>query len=156
MKSGFSLITLLILILIGFVGFIIFQIQSESPSKTTQSLALTIPKYPNSKKWEVKHNKQFCILNFNNCKFAPSSIVFLTDNRWGSVYNYYKEKLIIEGWSTNSEIFVSVPTNVVFTKNYQSSLCSAHLREKSSSSLKRLKLEKSEGHYAFNISCMPN
>lgn len=126
MKNGFIL-PLIIFASLGFLGFFLFNKYAHAPNEQTKKAASTIPKYPNSSIWNLKEQKNLCILTKDECS-QPVTISFESAQRWNNIYGYYKSAMLDAQWFTNSQVFTSVPSGVVFTNENE---CSAILMENS-------------------------
>ncbi len=116
MKRGFigTIIFLLILAILGAIGFFIYQNYSSAPNANTKKTAQSIYKYPNATTWQEEDSKNVCFLD-PKCS-QPVKIYFETPNDWGTLYSYYIPTMAQFGWKTNSNVVTSIPTSVVFTK----------------------------------------
>ena len=153
-KSGF--IGILILLLIMGLGFyIVTTYFSQAPNTDTKQTASSIPKYPGSKEWKVDSQQKICLFDLGGCSNAPSFINFESNDAWPSIYAHYREKLLQDEWLTNSQIYTSVPTEIIFTKTLrQDTSCEAHLT-KSPGRLFNKNKNPNLNTYTFTLKCLP-
>ena len=147
MKRGF-IIPILFLITLGATGYYLFTKYSESPNQITRNNAQKIYKYPNSDNWEVKPHHNVCLIPKSQC-VQPIDIVFSSNDTWPTVYNFYKTYLTQNDWSTNSTIYTSVPTSIVF----ETQQCQMNLESKRSSFLNDNKISGPPYQYTFSLIC---
>ncbi len=114
MRRGFVLPIIILLFVVG-VTYFIYAKYSKSPNEKTMQTASTIYKYPNSTSWEIKPHHNLCVNPKDSC-VQPADIIFTTNNQWAEIYAYYKSYLIDYGWETNSTVYTSIPTGIVFEK----------------------------------------
>lgn len=110
-----SLLVLLVIISIfALPGYFLVKKNQVAPPEATVKVAKSIRKYPGATSWEIRDGKRFCVQVFFDCGKSVDTI-FTTSTAWPEIYGFYKQELIYEGWSTNSEIFTSVPSTITFT-----------------------------------------
>lgn len=114
MHRGFIL-PVIILAAVAGIGFYLFSKYSKTPGKATTDTALSIYKYPNNTSWQVQPHHNVCLQPQATCD-QPVDIIFTTGDSWPAIYNYYKSYLIDYGWDTNSTVYTSIPTSIVFSK----------------------------------------
>ena len=106
---------LLVLVVISVIGSRLHPILFRKPPLKTQSVANNIFKYPKATKWQIKSTKSFCIIP-EDC--SPASLIILeTNDQWAQIYSYYREYMPQYGWLTNSQVYTSVPSSIVFNNN---------------------------------------
>lgn len=147
MEKGFILPAIVIAVLAG-ASLYFFSRNSVAPSVKTQQAAKAIPKYKNAKSWEISTAKTICPFKIAQCANTPVKIRFLTDDPWRPIYLVYKDNMKEYGWKTNSQVFTSIPTSIVF---HDSSSCEAVLKEDSQSLFSNKKEEAKK--YIFTVSC---
>jgi len=146
MKNSFIL-PLVIFASLVFLGFFLFNKNAQAPNEQTKKAASTIPKHPNSLAWSFKEQKNLCILTKDECS-QPITISFDSPEQWNSIYGYYRSAMLNAEWSTNSQVFTSVPSGVVFTNEND---CSAILKENSN-----LLTRKSPNSYKYSFRVVCN
>lgn len=114
MRRGFIVPIIILAVIVG-VGYYLYSKYSKSPNKTTTDTAQSVYKYPHSDTWEVKPHHSVCLQSKTPCG-QPVDIVFSSNDSWQTIYNYYKSYLIDYGWATNSTVYTSIPTSIVFEK----------------------------------------
>ena len=126
MRNGsiLSILTLLIILgVLAYGGFYIFNNYSQTPTKLTRDTANSIPKYSNAIVWQETGAKNLCLLK--KCT-QPVTIEFKSKDVWVTIYQYYVASMRNYGWDTNTVIVTSIPSSVVFTK----ATCKATLDQK--------------------------
>src|SRR3989338_3198115 len=119
MKRGSVLVPLFWLVFLGLLvgaGYYIWTNYSKIPNENTQKLVKSIYKYPTSTTWQIEEAKNLC-LSPNGCA-QPIKIFFETPNNWGEIYGYYTTYFTNLKWTTNTNVVTSVPTSVVFKKDF--------------------------------------
>ena len=112
------LIFLGFIILVGSIGFIIYNHFARSPNAQTQEIAKTIQAYPNAKIWDIENHRSFCIVNdYKICTPSPVVIKFASSDSWPLIYQYYQTNMPNQAWTTKSEVLTSIPSSIVFTND---------------------------------------
>lgn len=101
--------------IVGTIGNFAYNKLSSPPSAATKDAAKSIPKYTSSQEWTVKDGKSLCVSK-TDCN-PPVSISFTSTNGWSEIYSFYITNLKAKGWSSNSTVVTSAPTNVLFVKD---------------------------------------
>lgn len=146
-KRGSVLPYIIILFLAVIAGNWLYGKYSTLPSKLTQETAASIYKYPNSELWTIQNKKGLCTFSAKNCSLA-SKIIFTSQDDWQTVYRYHVNSMKITGWKTNSTVYTSIPTGVIFNSENG---CEAELTPKRKG-LFEFNDAKS-GQYFFNVTC---
>lgn len=115
MRRGFIL-PVIILAFIAGMGYYLFLKYSRSPNQTTLDTAQSVYKYPHSDSWQVQPHHNVCLQPQAPCD-QPVDVIFSTNDSWPTIYNYYKSYLVDYGWATNSTVYTSIPTSIVFDKD---------------------------------------
>lgn len=147
MPRGFIL-PIIILAVAAAVGYYLFSKYSKLPNKITADTAQSIYKYPNSQSWQVQPHHNVCFQPQTPC-VQPVDIIFSTSDSWPTIYNYYKSYLTDYGWTTNSTIYTSVPTGIVF----ENEGCQVALEPSKPSSFLSDKTPSPPYKYIFTVTC---
>src|SRR3990167_1273455 len=115
MRSGF-IIPILFLIILSSSAYYLYIRYAKSPTKLTYGTAEALYKYPNNTNWQLKESHNICLMPQNPCN-QPVVVTFTSNNTWPAVYNFYKSYLSETGWTTNSTIYTSIPSSIVFKQN---------------------------------------
>jgi len=143
-----------LLILIGITCIAIFIIKinfSKMPSQKTIQVANSITHYPKVNNWQIIEKGTFC---FNPRQCYPSvKIIFETNDSWANIYGWYNQRLTGNSWNTNSQIFTSIPSSIIFF-NYSPEYlnCQVDL-DKNSKTLFLLNSSEQMNSYSFNVTC---
>ncbi len=146
-KRGSILPYIVILIVAVIVGNWLYNKYSALPSKLTQDTAASIFKYPNAETWTVENKKGLCVLASTNCSLS-SNIIFTSKDDWSTVYLYHIRYMANLGWKTNSQVYTSTPTGVLFTNDLT---CQAELTPKRKGVLEFN--DSKSGQYFFKVTC---
>lgn len=136
----FSILTLSIL---GTLLYLLVQKNQVAPSESTIAVAKQMQRYPNAKFWDIETDKRFCLDFFFDCD-SRATIAFAASDPWPSIYNYYIPQMKLNGWDTNSRMYTSTPTTIIFTKQNCETVLSP--RYKFNSDIQT-------GNLTFEISC---
>ncbi len=121
------LLTLTIVFVVFTVPLYIFvQKNLVTPDKSLVAIAQNIPRYPNASSWEINTAKKFCIDKLSKCGNS-ADITFTTSDSWNIIYDYYRSSMGNDRWGTNSTIFTTMPTSIIFIRdNCEADLAPAH------------------------------
>ncbi len=147
MTRGFILPIIILLFVVG-VTYFVYAKYSKSPNEKTIQTAGTIYKYPNNSSWEIKPHHNVCLNPKDTC-VQPADIVLTTNDPWSQIYNYYKTYLVDYGWSTNSTVYTSIPTGIVFEKEG----CQLFLHPQQDSNFLSDKNPKPPYKFVFAVTC---
>lgn len=114
MRSGFIAMLVIVIVLVG-GGYFAYNKFSQLPNTLTKETAKSIQKYTNSKTWQIKDGKSLCVSK-TDCN-PPVIITFDYTGGWPDVYGFYVNDMGGLGWTTNSSVLTSTPTNVLFVKD---------------------------------------
>lgn len=114
MRRGFILPVIVLAVIVG-VGYYLFTKYSKTPNQATLDATQAIYKYPNSESWQIDPHTNVCLQPQAPCD-QPVDIIFSSNDSWPAVYNYYKAYLTDYGWDTNSTVYTSIPTSIIFEK----------------------------------------
>lgn len=146
MRDGFILLVV-ILIVVVVASTAALSKFSQFPSEKTQKWAQSIFKYPNAQSWEIMSRKSICLPKVD-CQ-QETVIYFKTHDQWPTIYGYFVTYMNGYGWHTGSEIFTTIPSNVVFSNNDN---CIAVLTKAPSWFLSKLTNSKHTGNDLFKLS----
>lgn len=119
----FLLTVILFLAIVTGIIFFLFNKFSKLPNKQTQETAQKITKFPSALNWQIKNGKNLCVFTNDICN-QPITVSFESQKPWNEVYFFYRDQMSQDGWQTNSTIFTSIPSSIVFTNNRE---CKAEL-----------------------------
>jgi hypothetical protein len=139
--------TVIILIAIGLGGRYLFEKYSKGPSERTIQLANLIEKYPQSRSWQIKENRNLCFFATDSCNQSVKIKFSSNTPSWSSVYSHFITYMQENGWETRSIVVTRIPDSATFTNHS----CSAYLIKES---LGFLGLGKDDnGRYSLTITC---
>ncbi len=147
MRRGFIL-PLIVLVILVAAGYYMFIKYSRTPNAKTTATAESIYKYPNSTDWKIKPHQNVCLNRQATC-IQPVDVIFTTNDQWSVIYNYYKSYLIDYGWGTNSTVFTSIPTGIVFKKD----TCRVDLQPEKPFNFLNDKAPSPPFKYVFSVTC---
>lgn len=144
-KRGSVLPYILILMILTTLGIWYYNKHATLPPKFTQDTAAAIYIYPNSKEWKIENKKGLCTFSAKNCTLS-SRISFTSEDDWATIYRYYAANM--QDWKTNSTVYTSIPTGILFTNE---SGCEAELTPKRKGIFEFA--ASNNGPYYFNVTC---
>lgn len=139
---------IIILLFIVGVTYYVYAKYSKSPNEKTTQTAKEVYKYPNSTAWDIKPHHNVCLNPQTPC-IQPVDVVFTTNDPWSVIYNYYKSYLVDYGWETNSTVYTSIPTGIVFQKEG----CQLSLQPKQGLNFLSDKTPKPPYQFTFSVTC---
>ena len=106
---------LVILGILSGIGYWAYNNFASPPSLKTKDAAKSIPKYTSVQEWTIKDHKSLCVSK-TDCN-PPIIITFTSSTGWSEIYSFYINSMKAKGWSTNSSVITSTPTNVLFAQD---------------------------------------
>lgn len=144
-----------IIVLIVILGLIawgvtyVYNSNKRLPSLKSISTAEEIYVYPDATYWTINKEPSFCFTwDFQGCQ-PPAVINFQSNAPWPTIYQFYREIMVKQGWKTNTVVVTSVPTSVVFEDERVN--CEAILLP-----ARNLWGEIEGVRFKFNVTCFPS
>ncbi|MBI3341720.1 hypothetical protein HY024_01215 [Candidatus Curtissbacteria bacterium] len=138
------LLLVLILSVVGLPLYLYAQKHLSTPKPIVVETAKTLPKYPTAKYWLVDEGKQLCIEQLFNCGNSIP-VTFTTEDKWESIYGYFRQEMAYYNWTTNSQVFTSVPGSIVFGRDNCQAILSPNYGF----------MQKTTQNYKIDLTCQP-